>query len=560
MVRWKLGLAAVLLVLGGVLEAGAQDGAEQAKALRQRMTLEEKVGQIMVGFFRGGTLSASLQETLRTVRPGGVILYSSTGNIESPSQVARLVVDLQRFVVRTGTVPLFVAIDQEGGLVARITEGVTVFPGNMALGATGDETLAEAQGRITARELRALGITWNYAPVVDVNSNPINPVIGIRSFGSDPETVGRLGIAMMRPYGTEGVLCAAKHYPGHGDTDVDSHLGLPMVKGDRHRIETVELAPFDAMAQAGVPAIMTAHVVVPALESDEGLPATMSPAILGRLRRQGFEGLIVSDSLGMGALDQHWGTSEAAVRALAAGCDVLVFGADKGHDPEELREIFRDVVTAVRRGRIPETRLDDAVERILRAKAQTGVLQDPLPREFFENQLATPEHLATAERMAQKSVTLVRGKGLLPLVGAPGTVPLVWPADRKGAAEMLVRACPILSPRYLSRDALPEQREALLESLQGISLVVVGGYDLGRTPTWRDLVTDLDPRRVLYLALRSPYDLLSVPEVRGYLCSYGDRPPSLRALGSVLDGARHPEGVLPVELPGLYPRGWRERR
>ncbi len=532
---------------------------ERVEALLEAMSLEDKVGQVMVGFFRGATLTEELRETLGHVRLGGVILYASTGNIEHPGQVAELVREIQRFAARVALPSPFVAIDQEGGLVSRLVEGVTVFPGNMALGATGDEVLAEAQGRIGARELRTLGITWNFAPVVDVNSNPANPIIGIRSFGSSPEDVARLGAALGRPYAAENVLCAAKHYPGHGDTDIDSHLGLPRINGDLRRLERVELAPFDALVRAGVPAIMTAHVVVPALESGEPLPATMSPAVLGRLRRQGFEGLIVSDSLGMGALDKTWGTPEAAVRALAAGCDVLVFGADKGHEPAEQREIAQTLVMAVRRGRIPQDRLDDAVRRMLRAKVRLGLLEDPWPREREMALLAAPENLEVAERIAQKSITLVRGR-VLGDAERQGRIPLIWPADRRSAAEVLVGACPSLLPRFLSRDAAPEQRAEVLRDLAQAPRVVVGGYDLGRAPAWQALVREIGPSRVTLLALRSPYDLLAVPEVEGYLCSYGDRPPSLRALGAVLGGRWAPQGRLPVELPELYPRGWGKGR
>ncbi len=426
----------------------------------------------------------------------------------------------------------------------------------MALGAAGDENLAEAQGRVGAQELRTLGITWNFAPVVDVNSNPANPIIGIRSFGSSPEDVTRLGAALGRPYAAEKVLWTAKHYPGHGDTDVDSHLGLPRINGDLRRLESVELAPFDALIREGVPAIMTAHVVVPALESGDPLPATMSPTVLGRLRRQGFEGLIVSDSLGMGALDKTWGTPEAAVRALGAGCDVLIFGADKGHEPGEQRDIAQMLGREVRRGRVPETQLDDAVRRILRAKIRLGLLEDPWPREQELPLLAAPEHRAVADRIALQSITLVRGRVLDRGERTPGSVPLLWPADRRSAAEILVEACPALLPQFLSRDVSPEERADVVRRVGEVSRVVVGGYDLGKNPAWQDLVRELGPSRVTLLALRSPYDLLAVPDVGGYLCSYGDRFPSLRALGAVLEGRVPPQGRLPVELPGLYPRGW----
>lgn len=245
---------------------------------------------------------------------GGIILYSITGNIEDVEQVVSLTKEIQQTALDAGGLPLFIAIDQEGGRVLRITEGVTVFPGNMALGATGSAELAGAVAGITARELRALGINMNFAPVVDVNNNPANPVISVRSFGSSPELVSRLGRAMTVPYAAAGVLATAKHFPGHGDTDTDSHYDLPLIPHAMARLKTVELPPFQAMVDAGVPAVMTAHVLVPALAKSDELPATMSPEVLGYLRREmGFDGLIFNDSLGMGAITKYWGLEEATI-------------------------------------------------------------------------------------------------------------------------------------------------------------------------------------------------------------------------------------------------------
>jgi beta-N-acetylhexosaminidase len=536
------------------------------------MTVEEKVGQMMIGFFRGNSLSPELARRLETVRLGGVILYNISGNVESPSQVAGLVREIQTCAKSADVLPLFIAIDQEGGLVSRLTSGVTIFPGNMALGAMGETSLAAAQARVQARELRILGITWNYAPVTDVNSNPANPIIGIRSFGSDPALVATMGTAMIAPYAEEGVLCTAKHFPGHGDTDTDSHLGLPVLRKNREELEKVELVPFRAMIGQGVPAIMTAHVEVPALEPDGAArPATLSSAILQDLLRQemGFEGLLVTDSMGMGAIDQHWGMEEASVLAVLAGADMLIFGADKGHEPEEQDGVFAFLVEAVRSGRIPESRIDEAVSRILRVKEALGILDDPWPREDDLDRLAAPESLVVAEKIAEGSVTLVRnpnrgGLGgcalsggataVLPLVGEK--IPLLWPKEYESALLPLLQECPGFVPMLLPLDPASEDVEEACAALAEQETVFAGSYDLHRNAGWKALLRRLGEERLVLFAVRSPYDLLHVEDVRGYLVTYGDRPPSMKALGRILSGASSPKGHLPVELPGLYPRGW----
>ena len=317
----------------------AQDNVD-VDAILGRMTLEEKVGQVIFGFFRGPFLTPELEEMIRDYHLGGVILYSISGNIVNPMQVAMLVNAIQYCAEKSQQLPLMISIDQEGGLVERLTEGVTVFPGNMALGATRSIELAKKTAEITARELRILRITMNYAPVMDVNSNPDNPIIGIRSFGSDPEIVSKLGSVMVEPYKREKVLCTAKHFPGHGNVDIDSHIGLPIIKRSHDDLEEVELVPFKSIVQKGIPAVMTAHIVVPALSGSDELPATLSPKALSYLRDDWkFNGLILTDSMGMGAIDQRWGIEEASILAFQAGADVLLFGADKGHEPEEQKAV-----------------------------------------------------------------------------------------------------------------------------------------------------------------------------------------------------------------------------
>lgn len=515
------------------------------------LTDEELAGQTMIVFFRGAELDETTWLRLDRIRPGGVILYSSAGNVGSPAQVARLVDDLQ---TRAASWPLppFVTVDQEGGRVNRLTEGVTVFPGAMALGAAGRTDLSSRAARATAEQLRELGITVDFAPVADVNVNAANPVIGVRSFGSDAADVGRLASAWIVPFAETGVLCSAKHFPGHGDTDVDSHLGLPRIPHDRKRLETVELVPFRRMIEEGVPAIMTAHVVVPALESDD-IPATFSRAVLHDLLREElhFPGLVISDSLGMGALDRQWGVVESALRSLEAGVDLLIFGADRGHEPEEQIDAHEAIVAALRSGRLERAALEASLGRIAAAKEGLGLLSDARPRTFGPT--ATEDREDLAREIAEGALTLLRNDGSLPL---RGSLPLLYPEDRAERLRPLTEGLALLEPLPYGTELSSEEEDSLVQSLEGHPLVAVAAYDVNRKPELARLLRALGEKRLILLSLGGPYDATVLPATAAAVAAYGDDGPTLRALALLLAGQIVPRGKLPVDLPGLYPRGW----
>ena len=552
-------IAAAIAALGLASPGLAADRApgDRVAGLLKGMSLEEKAGQVLMGFFRGEKVSPALKSTLERVRPGGFILYASTGNIVSVEQVAELTASLQEAALSARGLPLFIAVDQEGGRVNRLTKGVTVFPGNMALGAAGDPALAERSARVTSRELRILGITANFAPVADVQSNPANPVIGTRSFGSDPAAVARLATAMVKPAAEEGVLCAAKHFPGHGDTSVDSHAGLPTDSHPRAVLDKVNLAPFSAMVRAGVPAIMTAHVVMPELDNGNPLPATLLPKAYSILRQEmGFRGLAVTDSLGMKALDLYWSIEETAVRALQAGADLLVFGADPGHEPEEIERVHRAVVGAVLTDRITMARLDEAVRRVLLAKETLGLLDDPGPKPERLGELASPDSLELSGTIAHRALTLAWNRfEPFPSVDAekPGT--LLWPLEKADQAAILLKACPALRPQFVQLAAPADDVTGILEGLEGEETVYVWAGDLGKVPAWRDLARGLGKKAIL-LDTGTPYGLSLCPDAGAAVVTYSEVPASLEALGRFLCSPWPPSGRLPVEIPGLYPRGW----
>lgn len=349
-------------------------------------TIDRDVASLLCVGFHGKTPSP---EVLELIRRGvsGVILFSR--NVESAEQVAELTAALKRAAGR----PLLVAIDQEGGRVARLRapQGFTELPPMRVIGAANDERLAFQVGALLGRELRAVGIDQDYAPVVDVDTNPANPVIGDRSLSRDPEVAGRLGAALALGLQAAGVAACAKHFPGHGDTSQDSHIDLPRLPHALERLRRVELPPFRALAQAGVAAVMTAHVVFESL--DPRRPATLSPSVMRLLREElGFQGCCVSDDLEMKAVAEHFPIEEAAPGAIAAGVDQLLVCHTAALQARTI-ELLRG---AVEEGRIPRRRLAEAKARVQRLLGYAGPPPDPRD---VRAKLRTPEHLALAERL-----------------------------------------------------------------------------------------------------------------------------------------------------------------
>lgn len=554
------GLALVLALLPGSPVSHARDDtAEQVESVLSRMSLEEKVGQVFMVFFYEPYLTAELTEMISEYHVGGIILYEKTNNVRNPTQVAGLTRAAQTEALKSGGVGLLVAADQEGGPVARLKHGFTHMPSNMALGATGDPESARKAALAMAREMAAVGVNMNLAPVVDVNNNPGNPIIGIRSFGGDPFMVAAFGEAALAGYRAGGVIPCAKHFPGHGDTEMDSHLGLPVLPFDRQRLDRVELLPFTAMTLAGVPAIMTAHVAVPAVTGDNELPATMSPDVLtGLLRRDlGFGGLIITDSLGMGALEQRYPPPAAALAAFTAGADILLFGADKGHTPEEQKLAYERLLLAVMSEEVSQARLNDSVRRILEVKARYGLLTGPgKPGDI--RVVGSPEHLDLALDLAQKSVTLLRNQdGLLPLSPDASTL-LVCPESAQDLARELVGLHPGLDVVTIPADPSLEDITRVSWLAAEYDVVVAATYDAGKNKGQADLVKELNRAcdRLTVLALGSPYDILEYPDVSTYLVTYGDAPVQLGAAARVLMGLARPAGRLPVDIPGMFPKGY----
>ena len=516
-------------------------------------------GRLCFVDFSGPEVEAPLERMIADECLAGVVLFQK--NVVSPTQVAGLTAAL-RAIRREGP-PLWLSIDHEGGLVTRFPmspapggPAMTALPSAMALGAAGDPALARRAGEVAGRELRALGFSLNFAPVLDVNNNPSNPVIGTRAFGETPAQVATMGLAYAAGLEASGVASTVKHFPGHGDVTVDSHLGLPRVTHDLARLEAVELAPFAAAARAGVAAVMTAHIVFPALDPS-GVPATMSAPILTDLlrTRMGFRGFVVSDSLSMRAIVDHFGAGEAAVAAVRAGCDaVLALG------PVELqREILDRLADAIEHGAIPAGRVVAAADRLARAAVRwvPATAAGAVTRggaassrvADLPTAVGTAEHQAVARAIADAAVTLVCDRrGVLPLRGRrvgvvtlggddAGSCDLVEPLRRHGAEA---RAC------------MPG------DDVSSVDYVVAVTYSRGMVaPTYAAAIKALHGRvgdRFVVLAAGDPYDLLQFPEVSTYVTTYGADPYTLDAAARVLLGALSPLGRLPVSLPGLNTR------
>jgi beta-N-acetylhexosaminidase len=383
---------------------------QQLEAIVKSMTLEEKVGQLFTFYNRNPLYSEFVDVAIREWKVGGIFLDMQS--LQDPEQVHRLTSTLQETSLQQEKgFPLFIAADLVAGAGCKFVVkggGATHFPKNKAVGACGDEELAYQSGRITAIESLEYGVNFNYSPVVDINNNPLNPVIGTHSFGEDAELVSRMGTAVIRGYQDHGMIATAKHFPGHGDTSVDSHFALPILSFDRARIEEFELEPFRRAIAAGVDAIMVGHIAVPSLDPS-GLPATLSnPITTGILREQlGFEGLIVTDGMSMKGVTAQFSQADASVMALHAGADILLVCAIT---IEEGREIFERVLSAACSGELEESRIDASVLRILKAKDKYGLTVDEFKlKELNQEVFLRPEYEAVSLQIAQGAMEDVNG-------------------------------------------------------------------------------------------------------------------------------------------------------
>ncbi|MFD7158287.1 glycoside hydrolase family 3 N-terminal domain-containing protein [Kribbella sp. NPDC059898] len=578
--RQTLGLAAAA-VAGTTVAASPAATAAAAHPDRwvrdtlRRMTLEQKVGQLFVCYAYGPTAAtadarntslygvATPAEVVAKYHLGGVIYFTWTDSVRTPEQIAGLSNGLQAASLANTGVPLQIGTDQEYGSVVRVGPPATQFPGGMALGATRSPAFARSAGAIAGRELKALGITTDFAPDADVNVNPLNPVIGVRSVSSDPALVAQLVSAQVKGYQRDGgIVSTAKHFPGHGDTATDSHTGIPVIDHTREEWTRIDMPPFQAAIRTGIRSIMTAHIVVPALDPS-GDPATLSrPILTGVLRQQlGFDGVVITDSLGMQGVRDKYGDAEIPLRALEAGVDQLLMPVDPGL-------AYNSVLNAVRGGRISEARIDESVTRILQLKYDTGLVERPyVDVSRIGKIVGTPANYAEAQQIADRSTTLLRNDAdLLPLSPAPrkilvtgyGPAALATALQGRGATTVV-------------KDTGTTPTDAKIAD----ALAAAGTVDLTVVLTnkaWDTTVTDKLAKQqklvngllatgspVVVVPVRDPYDVAYFDAPQTALVTYGSTVVSMEALAKVLYGEIAPTGKLPVSIPDgsqiLYPFG-----
>lgn len=523
----------------------------------KQMSVEQKVGQLLMIGYPTLEVPGEMETWIRERQIGNVILFSR--NIGSVAETFRRVRTLQRWAKEAGQPhPLLIGTDQENGVVARLMRGATRFPGAMALGATGSPEWAGRVYAATGEELRAAGITVNFAPVVDVNNNPANPVIGVRSFGAEPEAVGRFGESAVQGLLASGVVAAIKHFPGHGDTSTDSHEAIPVLRHDWQRLSQVELVPFRRCIAAKAPMVMIGHVSLPTVD-ESGAPASISRRLVTDVLRGqlGFQGVAITDCLEMAAIANSTGVPEAAVQAIQAGVDMVLVS----HTPEVQQKTYDRLAEAIRSGEIPDSRVQEAVERI------TGLKQRYLS---WEQCLAAtgPAFDRTAhERLAKEAlaqaVTLVKNdQGLVPLPEQAGALGVILPGvgrltqaeDQQAGAELLV--APLQAHRQVHAHFLSALQPPQAEIEQAVAAVapcdtvIVFTYNAHLYSGQAQLVQQLSTRgkKVVAVALRNPYDLTAFPEVDAFLAVYDQSERALGVVADVLFGKQKAVGRLPVSM------------
>ena len=578
-------------------------GEKWARESLKKMSLEQKIGQMFMVRALAQFMNVNspeyiaLRDTMRKYHLGGFgltvrfedgLLYKN-----GPLEAATVINQLQK----DSEFPLIFAADFEHGLGMRL-DGATDFPQAMAFGATNNTAFARQSGRITAQEARASGVQWNWFPDVDVNSNPANPIINTRSFGEDPKLVSDMATAYIAGAHEFGMMTTAKHFPGHGDTESDSHVFVPVVKGDASHLDAIELPPFRAAIQAGVDAVMIAHVLVPALDSGPDHVATLSPAIVTGLLQQkmGFHGLVITDALDMGGLRQAFpqegseGAARAAVESVKAGNDILLL-------PFDLDGSYNGLLRAVRSGEISEARIDQSVLKILRAKASVGLNQAKLVDIHAVNQIvAQPASLATAQEIADKAVTLVRDNHrVLPLkAAAKGTnlppnpyqpvaearnniVLVIFTDDSRSDSgrtldhELRTRI-PDARVYYIDPRVAAGMTQPVLAAAQEAQVVIAAVFEFpvpGRvvraqngaainaiavqesSATLLRRVLRSAAEKTIVVALGSPYIAAQLPEVQTYMCTFSNGHVSEVSAVKAMFGEIPMTGRLPVTIPNI---------
>lgn len=524
------------------------------------MNLEHQIGQKLLFAFQGmENPSPEIVQAFRKYHPGGVTLFRPF-NMDTPAQIRSLTRSLQDLARELDLPPLLIAADQEGGQLMAFGDG-TPLPGNMALGATRSPELARKAGEVLGRELAAIGVNIDYAPCADVNINPQNPVVGVRSFGEDPNLVGELAAAMIEGIQSQGVAATVKHFPGHGDTASDSHHGLGTVPHSRERLHAVELTPFRSALQADAKLVMTAHLGILSIDGENAPPATLSSNILtGLLRNElNFKGVVITDSMDMHAIRQGELLREDALRAAQAGADILLMTAD----PLDQTRAFEALLQGAQNGRLSQENIQASVDRIMQLK--NWLAENATSPDLSVIQCA--EHMQVANEIAKKSITLVRDeKKYLPLKLEAGKriaviIPVpqdLTPADTSSYIQP--KLAESIREHHAQTDEFKiplapsvEESAKVLEQMREYDVIVMGTINAYAEEKQAEFVRQLlqMDKPVIIIALRLPYDLAAFPQASTFVCTYSIQEPSMRAVAKAVFGQGEMTGRLPVSIPGL---------
>jgi beta-N-acetylhexosaminidase len=556
------------------LTAAEQVWVERALA---SLSLRDRIAQLVTVWVLGDytnfadTSFVTVRRWIERDHVGGVVM-----SLGSPLEVAAKVNAMQGLALALPShIPLLISSDIEPGL-GRLEGGIftpqlwsggtaTVLPSNMAIGADGIELDAEAAGRITGREARAIGIHVAFAPVVDVNNNPNNPVINVRSFGEDPDRVAKLSAAFVRGVQREGVAAVAKHFPGHGDTDTDSHTALPVVRSDRARLDSVELVPFRAAIQAGIAGIMTAHIALPAVERDS-TPATLSPHVMSGLLRDtlGFKGITFTDAMTMEGIGKGYTIDRSGPLAVEAGDDVLLM-------PTDVPKMLDAIVARVEKGEISRERIDASVRRLLSLKVRTGAVARPLVSlDVLREIVGAPAHWNAASEIARRAITLLRDSAnLVPSASARTLTAVVYAPDNEPATGLSFvnelraggrtvrefRISPRSSPASLDSIAAAAQQSDRIvvmtytRTFEGNGRLAIPAHVAG----WIDDLASSG--KLVVVAGGNPYVIRQFPRVGTYLVTYGRGDALERAAARAVLGRAAISGKAPITLPGFFTRG-----
>lgn len=608
MMRFLAGFVSVCLLVSSLNAADrfstaspvriTPEGQRWVERTLKSLTLEEKVGQMLnVRYFTDfqnfdSTTYQQFRAQMQKYHLGSVVLTVHTdGPIllkNGPLEVAAVANQLQR----DSALPLLIAADFERGLDSRVS-GTLQFPDAMAFGAIGDSVRAEQYGAIVAEESRAIGIHWNFFPVADVNSNPANPIINTRSFGEDPAMVGNMVSAYIKGAAEHGMLTTVKHFPGHGDTGTDSHLGVARVEGNMEHLKSIELPPFQQAISAGVAAVMVAHLSVPALDNDANHVATISSRVVTDVLKNelGFHGVVVTDALEMrgltsiyppGAVSQ---TARAAIDAVKAGDDVILW-------PTDLDGAYQGIINAVKNGDIPESRIDDSVRKILNMKASVGLDRArSVDLEQISRLLNQPKNVDFAQHSAESAITLVRDNGkVLPLTKLlpPVTESETFRPDVKPTVQVVAvivtdtihsdwghafeKALKLrradTTVFYVDKTFATAMSGEILQAAKDAGKVIVAAYvvptpgmvnKVGLEDSTGELlrsILEIGAAKTEVIAMGNPYVAQSFPNIENYICTFSNATSSEVGAVKVLFGEISATGHLPVTLPAIAQRGF----